>query len=236
MVLSDTVPLLTRIGPPLPLLRRLLLSLLPVLLVGPYLAPRLAGLDRLVTVDERDWLGASANFYTALVQGDFVRTSQVEHGLVHPGVMTMWAGALGFHLAFPEYPDKHPQQIARVNDTHEVLQDLGYSPLALLVTARTVKLLLQAVYLAIAVWLIHPLFGTTITIVGILLLAFDPFLIAHDRLLHIDGLLALTSFVAMLALLRALLNHHDARFLALSGVFAAFAWLTRTSGVVVAAV
>ena len=40
----------------------------------------------------------------------------------------------------------------------------------------------------------------------------------------------------MLALLRALLNHHDARFLALSGVFAAFAWLTRTSGVVVAVV
>jgi 4-amino-4-deoxy-L-arabinose transferase-like glycosyltransferase len=214
-----------------PFAQRFLVSLLPVILAVPYLAPRLIGLDRLVTVDERDWLGASANVYTALVHGDFAHTSQVEHGLVHPGVLTMWAGALGFRLAFPEYAERHPEQIEHINDTHEVLRRLGYSPLAALVTARTTKLLLQVVFFAICVWLMQPLFGAAITVVGMVLLAFDPFLIAHDRLLQIDGLLALTSFVSLLALLRARQLRHDGRFLALSGVFAAFAWLTRTTGV-----
>jgi hypothetical protein len=182
-----------------PFAQRFLVSLLPVILAVPYLAPRLIGLDRLVTVDERDWLGASANVYTALVHGDFAHTSQVEHGLVHPGVLTMWAGALGFRLAFPEYAERHPEQIEHINDTHEVLRRLGYSPLAALVTARTTKLLLQVVFFAICVWLMQPLFGAAITVVGMVLLAFDPFLIAHDRLLQIDGLLALTSFVSLLA-------------------------------------
>jgi 4-amino-4-deoxy-L-arabinose transferase-like glycosyltransferase len=231
-----TESLLARGRGSLPIVRVVLVSLLPALLAMPYLAPRLAGLDRLVTVDERDWLGASANFYSALVHGDFARTSQVEHGLVHPGVMTMWAGALGLRLAFPEFPHKHPQHIQRLNDTHDVLRELGYSPLALLVTTRTVKLLLQVIFLTIGIWLMRPVFGTAITVVGMLLLAFDPFLIAHDRLLHIDGLLALSGFVSMLALLRALQSRHNGGVLALSGVFAAFAWLTRTPGVVLAAV
>jgi 4-amino-4-deoxy-L-arabinose transferase-like glycosyltransferase len=218
-----------------PIVRGALLSLLPVILAVGYLAPRLVGLDRLVTVDERDWLGASANVYTAVVHRDFAHTSQVQHGLVHPGVLTMWAGALGIRLAIPEYAERHPEQIERINDTHDVLRRLGYSPLATLVTARTAKLLLQVVVFAIGVWLMRPLFGTAITAVGMVLLAFDPFLIAHDRLLHIDGLLALTSFVSLLALLRALQLRHDGRLLALSGVFAAFAWLTRTTGVALAA-
>ena len=94
-----------------PILRGILLVLLPAVLVTLYLAPRLVGLDRVVTVDERDWLGASANFSTALVHGDFAHTSQAEHGLVHPGVVTMWVGALAYRLAFPDYASMHPQQI-----------------------------------------------------------------------------------------------------------------------------
>ena len=101
-----------------PILRGILLVLLPAVLVTLYLAPRLVGLDRVVTVDERDWLGASANFSTALVHGDFAHTSQAEHGLVHPGVVTMWVGALAYRLAFPDYASMHPQQI----------QDIGKCP------------------------------------------------------------------------------------------------------------
>jgi hypothetical protein len=219
-----------------PILRGILLVLLPAVLVTLYLAPRLVGLDRVVTVDERDWLGASANFSTALVHGDFAHTSQAEHGLVHPGVITMWTGTLAYRLAFPDYPRTHPQQIRDIGSVHEVLRALGHAPLAMLVAARQVKLLLQALVLAIGVWLLRPVFGTAITTVGALLMAFDPFLIAHDRLLHVDSLAALASFVSLAALLRALGQDRADPMLALSGAFAAVAWLNRTPGVVLAIV
>jgi 4-amino-4-deoxy-L-arabinose transferase-like glycosyltransferase len=105
-----------------------------------------------------------------------------------------------------------------------------------LVTARQVKLLLQALVLAIGVWLLHPVFGTAITTVGVLLMVFDPFLIAHDRLLHVDSLVALAGFVSLAALLRALGQDRADPLLALSGAFAAVAWLNRTPGVVLAIV
>ena len=47
-------PLLARVRSSLPGLLVVLTSLLPLIVVAPYLAPRLVGLDRLVTTDERD--------------------------------------------------------------------------------------------------------------------------------------------------------------------------------------
>jgi hypothetical protein len=69
---------------------RALPVLLLVLVLAAYLTPRLVALDRLVTVDEGYWLGRSANFYEALVSGDLANTYQ----FAHPGVPTMWAGAI----------------------------------------------------------------------------------------------------------------------------------------------
>jgi len=209
-----------------------LIGLLTVLLAITYLAPRIVGLDRLVTVDERFWLGRSANFYAALMNGELEHTYQ----FAHPGVMTMWAGAIGYRVAFPDYPAAHPGQVRDVADIHEVLRALDHDPLDVLIAGRTVKLLMQTVFLVIGFWLMRPVFGTVTAVVGTLLLSFDPFLVAHDRLLHVDGLFAITAFVSILALLRYLHDQNDLRFLGVSGIFAAFAWLTRTPGVVVAAV
>ena len=209
---------------------RSLASLLLLLVLLAYLAPRLYALDRLVTVDEGYWLGRSANFYEALVSGDLANTYQ----FAHPGVPTMWAGAIAYRIAFPDYATEYPRQINYVLDIHTTLRDLGRDPLTLLVAGRMVKLLIQALCLALGFWLARPVFGTVTATVGTLMLAFDPFLIGHDRLLHVDGMFATTAFVSLMALLRAKTRSPvgSAPFLALSGVFAALAWLTRTPGVV----
>ncbi|MDQ4099729.1 MAG: glycosyltransferase family 39 protein, partial [Chloroflexota bacterium] len=207
-----------------------LTAMLLLLLTGTYLAPRLIALDRLVTVDEGYWLGRSANFYQALASGNLADTYQ----FAHPGVPTMWAGAIAYRIAFPDYAAENPRQLNYVLNVHTALRDLGRDPLTLLVTGRVVKLLMQAACLALGFWLARPVFGTLTATVGTLLMALDPFLIGHDRLLHVDGLFATTAFVSLLALLRArsVGEQMTVRFLALSGFFAALAWLTRTPGFV----
>ena len=52
--------------------------------------PRGLELDRAVTTDESIWLARSGNFYQALANGDLDETFQY----AHPGVTTMWAGAV----------------------------------------------------------------------------------------------------------------------------------------------
>ncbi len=69
--------------------------------------PRGLKLDQFVTVDESKWLVRSANFYEAIANGHVQHTFQ--HG--HPGVTIMWAGTLGYMLAFPDYPQVTPGQL-----------------------------------------------------------------------------------------------------------------------------
>ncbi len=211
--------------PPIAVLTRSssLLAILIAVMSLLYLAPRLIGLGQVVTVNERFWLGRSANFYAALASGSFEDTYQ--HA--HPGVTVMWAGTLGFLTTFPEYADEHPEQMPREYRVHEDLRALDHDPLDLLIAGRVAKLVLQTVIFAIGFWLARVVFGPLIATVGGLLLAFDPFLIAHDRLLHIDGMVAVTSFASLMALIGFLDAADHKGFLVLSGGFAALAWLTR---------
>src|SRR6187431_842346 len=68
-------------------MQRVLISLVLALLLW---LPRALALDRFVAVDERSWMTRSGNFYLALSQGDLASTYQY----YHPGVTTMWVGAL----------------------------------------------------------------------------------------------------------------------------------------------
>ena len=200
-------------------------------LVVIYLGPRLSGIDRMMQTDEADWLGASANIYSGLADGDLGATYQ----LPHPGATTQMLGVLAYVLAVPDYPALHPDPVP-FHRVDIVLRHIGVDPLDLLVTARVVKLLFQTALFLVATWLLRRLFGPWVAATALLLIAFDPFLIGYDRLLHIDGLTAIASFAAVLAIALALRERDRARdrdrLWALAGLLSALAWLTRfTAGV-----
>lgn len=199
-----------------------------VLLSLVYLVPRLIGIDRLVTSDETLWLGRSANFYTAFVHRDWANTYQ----FVHPGVMTMWAGAIGYFTALPDYPLIHPGQYRTTPLIHIPIREQAQDPLFVLIVARIVKLLFQLVFYLVAIRFVQRIFGTRTAIATALLLSFEPFLIAHDRLLHIDGLFAIASFAAVLCIARAGQLRDSFPLWVLAGVLSAMAWLTRSTGIV----
>ena len=74
-------------------------------------------------------------------------------------------------------------------------------------------------------------FGTLPALVGFLILAFDPFMFAHGRLLATDGLLAVFVFLSLLALLDFSQRRRKAD-LVISGLAAGLACLTKTTGII----
>ena len=149
------------------------------------IAIRLPELDRYATIDESRWVSRSADFATYIQQRDWDKTYLVGH----PGVTTMWLGALGMG----------PPQVRAMSylaESSDVTRRDDY--LDALVAARRGPLVANGLALGLCVWLAWGLFGARPALLGGLLLLGDPFLAAHSRLIHLDALLS--SFLAVAAL------------------------------------
>ena len=187
-----------------------LLSYLLVVVVA--VVPRLLDLGVFVTFDESSfWIDRSHTFLQALEAGDLQATAISNH----PGVTTMWLGSAGIllrrtlfawgWLSGDSYAANLALMQAPVAITHVLGVVLGYAMLRRMLPAGTALL-------------------------AALLWAADPFVIAYSRVLHVDGLLAT---FAMLSVLAACLHwHHGGRTgtLALSGICAGLAILSKSPG------
>ena len=185
--------------------------------------PRATALDRFVTIDEPGWLAVSGNFLRALAHGDLAGTIQVEH----PGVTTMWAGALGLLWVDPAYAREAPTTFWRLGELETFLRGRGREPLPMLAAGRRIAVVATIAVLAAAFLVAGHLVGTPVALVGFLLVAFDPFHLGLSRLLEPDGLASSLVLLSLLALSRSLGADGGARDLAVSGVAAGLAWLTK---------
>ncbi len=195
---------------------------------GLALVPRVSLPGWFLTVDEAyHWFDRATRFLQAVQQGDFALTNQIGH----PGVTTMWLGAAGLLL-------EQGLMAAGVIS--------GDSPAVRYALMRLPVAVVNAACVAVAFRLLVPLVGGQVALLAGVLLAFDPFLVAHSRLLHVDGLLASFVTVSLLAVLVAVLPTPDQRVprrmpLLFAGVVAGLALLTKspalmlipTTGVVV---
>jgi 4-amino-4-deoxy-L-arabinose transferase-like glycosyltransferase len=206
-------------------LRTLLVLLLLFLAVW---MPRVQGLDRFVTPDEPTWLYRSANFYRAISSGDFAGTFQREH----PGVTVMWAGTLAFLQKLPRYAEEGPLQLGE-GELEPWLRDHNVvEPLQLLVAARWWMVLWIALITVAAYFPLRRLFGAPIATLAVLVVAWDPFLIALSRLLHLDGLLASLTLLALLSFLAWLHCGQQLRYFSVSVLATGLALLTKTPAVI----
>lgn len=218
---------------PRPLFLRLLEGLLVIAILAASGWLRLGDLDRFIAADELRWTCRSINFHAALADGRLADTFQVGH----PGVITMWLGTLALPL------DEAGRWRALAAETEgctdlDKLDDAGMegvmqSVAPLLFKARrgvalgtTVTLLALYLVLRIGVGL-----GAAPALGGLVLLAFDPFFLAHSRVLHVDAMTSVLGLVALAGLVAG--EGPDGwrpRWLALSGAFAGLAMLNKSSG------
>ena len=203
-------------------------GMLLVILGLAFAAPRLVALGRFVTADEPTWGKRSATFYLALSKGDYPATFLSPH----PGVTTMWAGAGAFHLKFPKYA-----RVGEVRMGDSKLFQLffrhGPRPIEVLAMARALVVLMNLIAFLLGLIFARRLFGLIPALVGCLFIAFDPFYLAHSRLLHVDGLLSSFLFLSVLAYLDFLQNRRGWA-LVVSGVAAGLGLLTKTPAVILA--
>jgi 4-amino-4-deoxy-L-arabinose transferase-like glycosyltransferase len=175
--------------------------------------PRLPDLGGFLTVDEANfWLMRSARFLAALERGDFAATALS----THPGVTTMWAGALGIRLG---------EWLATAG-----LVGLDYP--TFLALARLPAVLLHIGCILVGYGVLRRLWGGGGAWLAAALWALDPFIIGYSRLLHVDALAGSFMTVALLAGLLAGRAAQPARWLVLGGVAGGLAVLSKSPALV----
>lgn len=193
--------------------------------------PRGLGLDRYTTADEHAWLTRSANFYWALSRGDWAETFQRHH----PGVTLTWAGTFGFLTTYPSYVNDTDRTFGWLTEElTPFLREHGHEPAELLAAGRGVAVILIVLALTLSFVLLWRGWGLWPALAGMLLLAFDPFHVAHARLMHLDGLLSSFMLLSVVALVVALDPAEKPRWqrgaLIVAGIATGLAWLTRSPG------
>jgi len=167
---------------PIPFLGASALTLLFIVAFG----TRLIGVTLFVTPDEDNWMRRTGNFTQALHQNDLTRTFQSGH----PGVTTMWIARAGIggeaeRLAGITTPD------------NPVTRTSGF--MELLIRARVAMIVVNVLLIVATVALTARLVGWGPAALGGIILALDPFLVAHGQVVHVDGLSAGFMTVAILA-------------------------------------
>jgi hypothetical protein len=188
--------------------------------------PRAFALDRYVATDEVVWVWRSANFYYSLGQRDFERTSITKH----PGVVTMWLESAAFLLKFPEYRSFGQGWLNKYALFEALALSKGVDPHEILVTGRALTVILNTTLLVISFLYARKLFGDGPTLVGFLLIAFDPFHIGISRMAHLDGPMASFLLLSLLAFLNYIYAGRRARDLLISAAAGGLAILAKIPG------
>lgn len=178
------------------------------------LVPRLLMPDAFVTPDEPRWVTRSVRgVLEGLGRGRLRATFQTGH----PGVPTMYLGALGIALdrslaGLPGAPRAEPQG-------EELRRTLAAARLPL---AAAAALFVAGLYL-----LLRGPLGEGVAALAAGLVALDPFYLAHSRLLHLDALLAAFATLAALAVARRWYLGGGRGWLVVAGAALALAALTK---------
>ncbi len=174
---------------------------------------RLLAIGHPIEVDSFHWLREGADFLRSLLTGDLPAT----YGGAHPGVLSMWLIGVGLTLehAFLQARGQTDQALVPwLND----LLSVPYPGLSHYIWARIVLAPITAGLLAAIYRLGARALDRRVAALAAALLLFEPYYLAHARVIVPDALAASFVLLAMLAMLVHLRGRGGERYVALSGV------------------
>jgi hypothetical protein len=186
--------------------------------------PRVLTLDQHATADEDLTLIRSANVAVALERGDWWGTYQIGH----PEATVQLLVALGLG---PERLRPYAGEFLGA-DARLAARTPGY--FETLVAARSLLSPVHAGLIVLATLLAWLLWGGRVAALTGLLLALEPFLVAHGRILRTDALLAELMLVAVLSALAFWTGRVGWWALGVCAASTGLAWLTKTPALALA--
>lgn len=190
------------------------------------LVPRALALNAFVTPDERRWLERSVKFLAALLYQDWGGT--LRRG--HPGVTTMWTATVGLTSKYLFGAWAEGVSVGQAS-LLEFLQgvpadmvDLDY-----LAAIRFPTVLVTSAFVVGLYFLVGKLLGRKVALLSAVLVALDPFYLAHSRLLHHDALVATFMTLSLLSFLVCSQQSWSSAYLIVSGLSAGLAFLSKAT-------
>jgi hypothetical protein len=185
------------------------------------LLPRMAVISAYLTTDEGNWMGRSALFARALADGDQRGTYQSGH----PGVSTIWTAlaGIGAQRAIELAVYVHPDGLEKAPGYLETLRQ-ARRPFGVLTS-------LAVVAICLLTW---RLFGAGPGLIVGVLLAVEPFFLAHSGVVHLDGMLSSYMAVALLSGLVYWGRGGGLGYLGVCGISTGLAFLTKTPSAMLA--
>ncbi|MFP3896235.1 MAG: ArnT family glycosyltransferase [Anaerolineales bacterium] len=185
-----------------------------------------------VTWDEPAWVYRSIKFLSALSRGAWTDTLLTGH----PGVVTMWSGALSLTWHRLVTGAVSWSQLAAIDalPSLEVHDPQVIRQLAALLPLAKGGILVAHILTALALyWLLKHLLDRPYALAAVAFLLLDPYYLALSRVLHID---ALTSGFMLLAVISSLIyiSRGTRRHLVYAGIATGLATLTKSYGAFVA--
>jgi 4-amino-4-deoxy-L-arabinose transferase-like glycosyltransferase len=190
------------------------------------LVPRLLALNVFVTADERRWVARSVEFFMALLKGNWAGTLQRGH----PGVTTMWSGMMGLMAKYLSHALSEGLPVG-VGSLLEFLEGVPVDvvDISYLAVMRLPTALLTSIAVVVICLLVKELFGSQVALLSGILLALDPFYLAHSRLLHHDALVTTFMTLSVLSFMVYVGRRRPVGYLVFSGLAAGLAFLSKST-------
>jgi hypothetical protein len=188
--------------------------------------PRVFAQDVFLTPDESRWVERSVKFFSGLLSHDWLSTSQRGH----PGVTTMWTGTLGlmagyfFHAVSEGTPLSGASLFQFLQAVPLYPVDVGY-----LTAMRFPTVLVTSAFAVALYFLVRKLFDGRVALLSAILVALDPFYLAHSRLLNHDALETTFMALSVLSFMVYLQQGQSFPLLVLSGLTAGLAFLSKAT-------
>jgi len=176
-------------------------GIIPVIIFLLAFIPRAVNLGTGLTTDELAWLSWAQHFIDALLQGNYSGT-YIE---IHPGVTVMWLSGVFMKLFLRPGMD-FPQYLS---------------------VARFPVVLITSLGIVLMFFLMRALVPEKTAILASVLIAMDPFYLAHSRFIHLDALVTTFMALSLLSFLVWVRQPQKPVFLVMVGGFLGLALLTK---------
>ncbi len=195
------------------------------------LVPRAWNLSAFMTPDARRWLDRSADLLLALMTRDWALAYSPGNPAL---VLTKWFGAIGIVVRYGlhrlGWRAWHDPMLAASTSLEAFLQAIKAqpdNPLDVLPFARLPIAVTSALGIVVFYYLVRRLWGSRVALLAGILLALDPFYIAHSRILHTDALITDFMSLTLLTLIVGLEKGLPLRWAAISGGLGGLALLSK---------